>query len=223
MTGEPPARPRIFCLSFQKVGTTSLHDYLLAAGFSSCHGPHRVEGIDYMEKVGAVADDPARAVEVLAPVIACFEAHCDVPWPGLYEVLAERYADARFILMTRDPDAWWQSISAHWSLGLFDHTLSPFEYVQYRPYLGSGKRVVSHRDKGLLLDAYQRHQREVVRRLAGSRLLMLDLQDDDKSAKLAGFLGLAAAPPFPHAKKSGMARKSRRLFKNIKRRLVTPA
>ena len=54
MTAEPVAK--VFCLSFQKVGTTSLHEFLLASGLSRCHGPHRVDGIYYMEKVGAVAD-----------------------------------------------------------------------------------------------------------------------------------------------------------------------
>ena len=211
---------KIFCLSFQKVGTTSLHEFLLATGLTSCHGPHRVGGIDYMERVRAVDDDPARVVEILAPVIQHFDAHCDVPWPGLYEVLAERYPDARFILMTRDLEAWWASISAHWSLRLLDHELTPFEYVQYRPYLGNGKRIVSLKDKARLLDAHRAHLEEVPRRLAGHKIEVLDLQDRDKSAKLAEFLELAAAGPYPHSKKSDIARKSRRMFKNIKRRLV---
>jgi hypothetical protein len=218
MTAEPVAK--VFCLSFQKVGTTSLHEFLISSGLSSCHGPHRVGGVDYMEKVGAVADDPARVADVLKPVIERFDAHCDVPWPGLYEVLAGRYRDARFVLMRRDPQDWWDSISAHWSLRLFDHALTPFEYVQYRPYLGNGKRVVSLRDKARLQDAFAVHLEEVPRRLAGHQLLVLDLQDDAKAAKLADFLGLAAAGSYPHSKKSDFARKGRRMFKNIKRRLV---
>jgi hypothetical protein len=52
MTPDPVARPKVFCLSFQKVGTTSLHEFLLAAGLTSCHGPHQVDGIDYMERSG---------------------------------------------------------------------------------------------------------------------------------------------------------------------------
>jgi hypothetical protein len=167
-----------------------------------------------------VDSDPARVADVLGPVIERFDAHCDVPWPGLYEAVAERHAEARFILMTRDPDAWWSSISSHWSLGFFDHELTPFEYVQYRPYLGGGKRVVSRKDKASLLDAYRRHIEEVPRRLSGRKLLVLDLQEEGKAAKLADFLDLAVAGPYPHSKKSDVARKGRRMFKNIKRRLV---
>lgn len=212
--------PKTFCLSFQKVGTTSLHQFLLAAGLTSCHGPHHVDGVDYMEKVGAVDGDPGRVADVLAPVIGRFDAHCDVPWPGLADVLAERHPDANFILMTRDPDDWWQSISAHWSLRLFDHALTPFEYVQYRPYLGSGRRTVSLKDRPRFLEAFAAHLEAVPRRLSGHRLLVLDLHDDDKADKLADFLGLASAGPYPHSKKSDFTRKGRRMFKNIRRRLV---
>lgn len=211
---------KIFCVSFQKVGTTSLHEFLLASGLTCCHGPHHVDGIDYMEKVGATDEDPAGVAKVLGPVIERFDAHCDVPWPGLYAVLAERYPNARFILMRRDLDAWWGSLSSHWSLRLFDHQLTPFEYVQYRPYLGNGKRVVSLKDKARLLDAHEAHLEEVPRRLAGRQLLVLELEDPDKSAKLSSFLGLAVGVPYPHSKKSDITRKSRRMFKNIKKRLV---
>jgi hypothetical protein len=214
------ASPKIFCLSFQKVGTTSLHQFLLSAGLTSCHGPHRVGGVDYMEAVRAVRDDPGRVTDVLAPAIARYDAHCDVPWPGLCDALAERYPDASFILMRRDLDSWWDSISAHWTLGLLDHELSPFEYIQYRPYLGNGKTRVSSGDKARLLDAHRRHLDAVQRRLANHRLQVLDLEDPEKAAKLCAFLGLAVPGSFPHSKKSDIRRKSRRMFKNIKRRLA---
>lgn len=217
------ALSKVFCLSFQKVGTTSLHQFLLSAGLTSCHSPHRVGGVDLMEAVRPVRDDPDRVADILAPAIARYDAHCDVPWPGLCDVLAERYPDARFILMRRDMESWWESISAHWSLKLLDHELTPFEYIHYRPYLGSGKTRVSLKDKARLLDAHRRHLDEVQRRLANHRLQVLDLDDPEKAAKVCAFLGLAAAAPFPHSKKSDIRRKSRRMFKNIKRRLAALA
>jgi hypothetical protein len=224
MSADPTAATgtmaKTFYVSFHKVGTTSIRKFFLAAGFTTCQGPHHVDGVDYMEKVGAVDHDPVRVVDALAPVIERFEAHCGVPYPGLFPVLAERYPEARFILMTRNLDNWWNSIRIHWSLWLLDHALTPFEYVQYRPYLGNAKRVVSLKDKDLLIDAHRRHNEEVQRRLEPHRLLVCRLDDPHKAEKLADFLGLPQVVPYPHAKKTGFARHRHRLLKNVKTRLA---
>ena len=214
------ATTKTFYVSFHKVGTTSIRKFFLAAGFSTCQGPHYVDGVDYMAKVAAVEQEPARVADVLAPVIERFQAHCGVPYPGLYDVLAERYPDARFILMTRDLDKWWESIRIHWSLWLLNHTLTPFEYVQYRPYLGNDKRIVSQNDRDALIEAHRRHNEEVQRRLDPHRLLVCRLDDPDKSEKLANFLGLPNLVPYPHAKKTGFGRHRHRLLKNIKARIA---
>ena len=214
------AAAKTFYVSFHKVGTTSIRKYFLAAGFSTCQGPHYVEGVDYMTKVAAVDQQPARVVDVLGPVIEHFQAHCGVPYPGLYDVLAERYPDARFILMTRDLESWWESIRVHWSLWLLDHALTPFEYVQYRPYLGNDKRVISLKDKDALIEAHQAHNEAVERHLDSDRLLVCRLDDPHKDQKLATFLKLPDVVPYPHAKKTGLARHRHRLVKNVKTRLL---
>lgn len=210
---------KIFCISFHKTGTTSVREYFRSIGVSCCHGPHIVEGIDYMAKVEPVDDDPRRIVDVLEPVIERFQAHGGVPYPGLYDVLAERYPDARFILMKRDLDKWWESIRSHWSLWLFNHRLTPFEYVQYRRYLGNGKRVISLDDREALIDAHRRHVDEVQACLGGRRLLVCNLEDRNKADKFAAFLGLSNVASYPHPKKTDFRRKGHRLIKNIKRRL----
>lgn len=209
---------KYFCLSFHKSGTTSVRDYFRSLGVSCCHGPHRVGGIDYMHKVRPVMDEPERAVDVLTPVIAQFTAHGGVPYQGLYPVLAQRYPDARFILVTRDLDRWWASIDAHWSLGVLDHRMTPFEYIQYRPYLGAGTRTVSRRDRERLIDAHRRHVEAVQRDLPPERLLVCRLEDADKAERFAAFLDLADVHPFPHSKRTDTGRKGRRLLKNIKLR-----
>ena len=211
---------KTFCISFHKTGTTSLHKYLLASGITSCHGPHVVDGIDYMEKVRAVQDDPEGVVGVLEPVIAKFDAHCDVPYPGIYRELSARYPDARFIFLRRDPEQWWASVSAQWSLALFRHELSPFEYVQYRPY-AEGMKSVGLEDRDRLLLAYQRHEDAVRRDLREMDVLYCDLDDPQKANKLAEFLGATAGREFPHAKRTTLRRISKQLIKNAKRRLGT--
>lgn len=102
--------PRVFCLSMQRSGTTSVGDWLEAHGFpragwrlasrlgwtrSWMHG-------DYEAIFGSPGFQARRAFE-------------DSPWwcPGFYRVLAGRFPAAKFILLTRDPAEWFASLCHH--------------------------------------------------------------------------------------------------------------
>jgi hypothetical protein len=208
---------KIFCFSFQKTGTTSLHDFLIKAGFKSAHGLATLDEVDYKKSLADAGRDLDRITDAIMPYLESFDAFCDVPFGGLYGPIAERFPGAKFVLITRNLDEWWQSLSVQWSLPLLTHKLTPMELVQYSPYLGFGKATATQHDREILVEAHRQHVISVRARLANSDFLTFDLADADKSAKLAEFLGLDRPPSFPHSKPTNIRRAARRFLKNFSR------
>jgi hypothetical protein len=104
------AGPRIFCISFQRTGTTSVgrffadHGFKVATwqvSFANAWSLAWFEG-DH-ERIFASADFKAHQV---------FE---DDPWwlSDFYKVLFHRFPDARFVLLERDADQWFDSMVSH--------------------------------------------------------------------------------------------------------------
>jgi len=77
-------------------------------------------------------DDNREIIRVLSPIINAYDAHSDAPWPGLYRELATAYPKARFILIRRDPESWWESLARDWQIDWVARRLTAFEWVQYR-------------------------------------------------------------------------------------------
>lgn len=105
-----PDLPRVFCLSLQRSGTTSVGDWLEAHGF-------RRAGWRVSSRLGWTRSWLAGDHE---SIFACDEfldsrAFEDDPWwcPGFYRVLAGRFPAAKFILLTRDPADWFESLCHH--------------------------------------------------------------------------------------------------------------
>lgn len=213
-------RPKIFSLSFHKSGTTSLHNYLRLQGVSSLHYPKKIDGVNYVHEVAPVADDPQAVLSRLMPVIEAYDAHCDAPWAGLAPELVAAFPTARFVLLTRDPGQWWESLAKHWRLDLCGRYLSAFEYIQYRPYMDADRnRVYTRADKDMFISAIQKHSAEVVRIVPADRLLVCDLSDTDKAQRLAKFLGLREDIEFPHLPPSSAKKPFKRLYWIFRRRL----
>jgi hypothetical protein len=196
VSNDRPAVPKIFGIGFGKTGTRSLDSYLRSLGYKSIHWPSTVDGIDYEGRVAPFIDDPARILDEFNPILDEYDAFTDVPFPGLYRALAERYRDARFILMTRDLERWWQSVASHWRLAWGPHRLEPYLQIQYRPYL-PGKTVATLSDKAIFIEAHKQHIRQVKTDLAGRSMVCVDLGDPNLAGVIAGFLGVAPVP-FPH-------------------------
>lgn len=211
---------KIFSLSFHKSGTTSLHQFFLANGVRSLHYPKTVNGVNYAKAVAEVADDPEAVLARLLPVIDAYDAHCDAPWGGLAPELVKAFPDARFVLLTRDPEQWWDSLARHWRLGSFGRYLSAFEYVQYRRYMPAERgRLYTRADKDHFIAAIRRQVAEVQKIVPPDRLLTVDLADPDKARKLAEFLGFKGGVTFPHLPPVSAGKPLKRLYRTIRRRL----
>lgn len=103
-------RGKIFCVSMQRSGTTSVGDWLEAHGLARAGSPTSVrlgwsrlwmQG-NYEAIFSSPEFDRADLLE-------------DDPWwcPEFFRVVAERFPDAQFILLERDADAWFDSMCRH--------------------------------------------------------------------------------------------------------------
>jgi hypothetical protein len=103
-------RGKIFCVSMQRSGTTSVGDWLESHGLTRAGSPTSVR-LEWSRRwfhgdYEAIFASPAfKDAEILE----------DDPWwcPGFFQVLAERFPDAKFVLLERDPDAWFDSMCCH--------------------------------------------------------------------------------------------------------------
>jgi len=102
--------PKIFCISMQRTGTSSVGNFFREFNYrwagwpadeknkwsTSCHNG------DYEAVFSSLDFRAANAFE-------------DSPWfhPGFYKILYHRFPNAKFVLFTRDPDKWYQSMIKH--------------------------------------------------------------------------------------------------------------
>lgn len=102
--------PRVFCLSIQRTGTTSVGRFLRDFGYSWAGWPaDRENGWSEAwyrgdhEKIFSSQD------------FRCANAFEDSPWffPEFYKILYHRFPNSQFILLTRNPDAWFRSMLSH--------------------------------------------------------------------------------------------------------------
>ena len=190
---------RIFCIAFHKSGTSSMHAWFERAGMSSLHYPKHVGGLNYATRIRPVLDDNREIIRVLSPIINAYDTHSDAPWPGLYRELAIAYPKARFILIRRDPESWWETLARDWLIDWVARRLTAFEWVQYRRTLDlDPATLITRRYKDRFITAYRHHLMEVAEMLPPRRLLSFDLVDPGKAEKLASLLKLHALVPFPH-------------------------
>jgi hypothetical protein len=101
---------KVFCISMQRTGTTSVGKFFQDFGFLWAGWPadrrnawsHSWYEGDYEKIFNSLEFKSTTAYE-------------DSPWflPGFYKVLYHRFPGAKFILFTREPDAWFQSMIRH--------------------------------------------------------------------------------------------------------------
>jgi hypothetical protein len=192
-------RMKAISLAFHKSGTSSLHAWFENAGFKSLHYPKHVAGVNYVERIRPVIADNTKIIDALSPVITAFDAHTDAPWPGLYLELAQSFPQARFIMIERDAEEWWESLARDWQLDWVGRYLATFEWVQYRRTLAlAPSTLITRKHRSLFIDAYRRHLREVKENLPTPQLCWLRLSDRNNGDRLSEFFCLPEAVPFPH-------------------------
>jgi hypothetical protein len=196
----------------QRSGTTSVGDWLEAHGLARAGHPTSARlGWSLLWGRGdleAIFRSPEfQRAEILE----------DDPWwaPGLYRVLAERFPRARFLLLTRDPDAWFDSLCHH-SGGvnpgptdlharIYGREEELRDLLAQRPDLHPSApgllSLLGHRSHYTMI--YCRHTEDVKAFFAPrpGRLFLASLEAPGTFADLRAFVGLAPNPaiPIPHS------------------------
>ena len=175
--------------------------FLETLGLRSRHWITEVDGVSLESQVIPYLNDRMQILEVLAPVIERFDAFTDVPFPGLYSELDQKYPNSKFILVTRSFDDWWESLKRHWNLDARHYKpLDPYEYIQYNHYSDRDMHYITLGDKELVRNMIRTHVGSVRDHFAGrsEKLLDVKLEDPDIGSKISGFLGLSCVASFPH-------------------------
>lgn len=176
-----PQRPKVFCVGFQKTGTTSLYAALTRLGWRTA----AVVGRDL-----TAAELRARAKDLCLETAGRFDAAEDMPWPLFFRELDQSYPGAKFVLTVRDGESWYQSVLAHFG----DAPVEMHKFV----YGDDAAAPAGRRET--YLRVYERHNADV-RDYFKNRpddLLVMDLAAGDGWPQLSAFLGVAAPDePFP--------------------------
>lgn len=180
-------RPKVFCVGFQKTGTTSLGMALKALGYDVCSPYGRMIVTDPQ-----IAD---KAKEWAISKLPYYDAFEDNPWPLLYQELDYLCPGSKFILTTRNPRSWIRSMRKY-----FGDYQAPAEEWIY------GENCTPLRNPRRCIKRYKQHNREVREYFADrpQDFLEIDLSEGENWEKLCGFLGRRVPNiEFPRSLKSG--------------------
>jgi len=198
---------KVFCISMQRTGTSSVGKFFRDFGY-------RWAGWEADERNNWSwswhEGDHQKIFSSTEFRIA--NAYEDSPWwmPGFYKVLFHQFPDAKFILFTRDSDAWFKSMLNHSKGNVVGqsqvHCKVYGREPEYFDLLQAGgiDEVFENRnftEKALKLEGhaehykaiYQLHNQEAqdfFKRNAPDALFVAELEDPDKWQKLGKFLGV---------------------------------
>ena len=166
------SKTKVFCVGFQKTGTTSLESALEAFGY-------RVAGVFGRQMT---LDEMRRTyVEVGLQVAAEHDAVQDMPWPLMFRQLDAAFPGSRFILTVRDTEKWYSSIASHF--GSTPYHISQNTYGEDAPC------PVGHEAR--YKQVYEAHNRAVLDYFQDrpNDLLVMDLGRGDGWEALCPFIG----------------------------------
>lgn len=184
-----PLPTRIFGVGLHKTGTTSLHHALGVLGFQSAHWPSAHWAKTVWREIAANGRSPR---------LERTYAASDLPIALLYRELDRAYPGSKFILTTRNEEAWLNSVRNHWS-----HDKNPFRHQwNHDPFTHRVHQLVYGRrdfDAPTMLARFRRHNAEVQEHF-GDRLLTLDLDAGPAWGPLCEFLD-CPIPTEPYPRK----------------------
>lgn len=178
---------KVFCIGFQKTGTTSLANALSHLGFRVT-GPNGVNDPDIADTVRPLAKR----------LIQEYDAFQDNPWPILYRDVDAWCPGSKFILTLRSGEAWIKSLKRHFGEGS-----TPMREWIYGVGSPAGNEAV-------YLARFENHNKEVLEYFQErpDDLLVMHVTDGDGWEKLCPFLGKTVPDlPFPHENEAGAREK----------------
>ena len=178
-------KQKVFCVGFQKTGTTSLGMALEELGY-------KVGGyFDFRHLAKNLDLDISQLKKEIIENARKYDAVKDTPYPIFYEELDKEFPNSKFILVVRNADSWLRSVIN--DFGDHDNAIHRLIYKSAHP---SG-------NEGDWVSRYNQHNSDVIAYFSGNpdRLLVLDISKGEVSWKpICDFLGLPVPDrPWPHA------------------------
>lgn len=197
-------RQKIFCLGFQKTGTSTLGIALSHMGYSvTGYHPFRIFADDRDVTIDRLWD-------AARPFAHQFDAAQDTPWPLLYRHLDQEFPQARFIHVVRDEGSWIKSACK--DFGRYPNEIHRLIYGSPYP--------VGHEEEWLRV--YRQHNRDVEAYFenASDRYLKIALGSPEYGWEaICAFLGEPVPQlPWPHVNKAGTKERLARIAR-LKARL----
>lgn len=202
---------RIFCISMQRTGTTSVEDFFEHFGYPVA----RWEDSWYNQWSKLWYDGNYESIFNTNDfkISQVFE---DDPWwlPEFYKFLYHRFPESKFILFTRDSDSWFNSMVSHSKGKILGNTWQHCKIYRgekefysildndanFKPskvYLDSLLPIVGHEKH--YKDIYEVRNREIIdffNENDSSRIIHCDLKDPDKWKKLGCFFEIDVPKDF---------------------------
>ena len=181
-----------------RTGTFSLKFALEHLGFGPCY--HMVEVMRHARAAVAQWTKVTQGKPDWATIFEGYEATVDHPACGYWRELAEFYPDAKIVLSTRDPEAWYKSVhetiyAPGFIASLGGTPLGAFMEGMLSHLYGTPllDRIT---DRDFMVAAFKRYEAEVIAGVPASRLLIH--RPGDGWEPLCEFLGVALpVEPFP--------------------------
>lgn len=199
-------RPKVFGLGLSRTGTRSLTAALHVLGLDTVHYP--------------IDEDTFRAMstgKLDFGILESFDGITDITVSPYYAELDELHPDAKFVLTTRDEDAWIQSCVNHWTgreAFAAAETAGAETHMQIRRFLRAAVYGCYDYEEARFRRVYRKHVEDVRRYFKDrpGKLLELDIVSGAGWGSLCAYLDRPIPDqPFPH--KGGVL--SRRLADEI--------
>lgn len=200
-------RQRVFCLSMQRTGTTSVGKFFRDFGFEWAGWPADKKN-DWSE---SCFTGDYEAIFSSSDFIRA-NAFEDSPWfyPEFYKILYHRFPSSKFILFIRDPDAWYRSMINHSGgeiigrpmmhckvyrreleyIGLFDQKKLSDEAQMNQEIKKRIKLSGNAEHYKNIYHLYNYEVQEFFKKASPGSLFVCSLEDPEKWIKLGAFLGI---------------------------------
>lgn len=199
---------KIFCIGFNKTGTTSLRNYFHSEGFSSGDQQafeHNLNSYRFKNY--------STFIEMIKNDFWGSNLFQDIPFslPNFYKELYKEFPNAYYILTTRNSAEEWYNSLINWNLERFRQIHKPYDsfYVHRGWVVGLltdcyGAPKYDPYNKEILIEVYNKHNQEVKEFFKGkSNFIELNLAQEKDTSRLGKFLGIQFKnKDFPHSNKT---------------------
>ncbi|MCP4142728.1 MAG: sulfotransferase [Chloroflexi bacterium] len=168
----PVNSTKVFCLGFQKTGTTSVDWVLQDMGYQVAKAYKQIDG-----KFSRMLEK--KDLSEIKRISELFDAFQDIPWFLYYKEFDRWYTESKFILTTRESKSWWNSFLRYFRT----------EYYPLFEYVYGFENPIGNKEA--LVKRFEQHNDAVLEYFKNrpDDLLVLEVGEENALEKVSHFLG----------------------------------